>query len=510
MVLKRKLGAISLLFVSIGGMVGSGWLFGPFYAAQITGPAAILAWILGGILMMVIALTFAELSAMFPVTGGMARFIQFSHGPMASFTLAWIAWLAAIVVAPIETMALVQYASTYVPGLMQGHTLTLLGIVVSGLVMLSMCFLNSAGTHLFSKTNNGIIIWKLIIPAVTIVILFSASFHVQNFTSHGFMPMGFKGVVHALPVAGIIFSFIGYSPAIQLAGEAKNPQRAVPFAILGSISFCIGLFVLIQVVFVGAISPSFLGHGWAHLQFKNDVGPIAGLLTILGFVIFVKLLYIDAVISPFGTALIYTAATSRMNFAMSQNGYLPKFMQDTNKNHVPYKAMWVNFVVGLLFFLPFPGWQKMVSFLVSCFVLSYAVGPIALIALRQKLPDQNRPFRLPYVKVIAFVAFYICNLIVYWTSWDTISKMLIVIIIGYVILFVVKKRKVLEMRIKNALWLIPYLAGVGIISYFGAFKGKNDISFGEDFIVILIFSAVIFALAYFSIDHDTYYHEVQE
>ena len=104
------------------------------------------------------------------------------------------------------------------------------------------------------------------------------------------------GILSALPAAGVIFSFIGYSPAIQLAGEAKNPQRAIPLAIIGSISICIVLYVVLQAAFIGAVQTSSLAHGWAKMHFIGDAGPVAGIIASLGLVWFLKILYIDAVI----------------------------------------------------------------------------------------------------------------------------------------------------------------------------------------------------------------------
>jgi len=83
--LKRSIGTWGLLFAAVGGIVGSGWLFGPYYAARIAGPAAILSWVIGGCLMMVIAMTFAELSSTFPLAGGTVRFFATQSWPIGEF-----------------------------------------------------------------------------------------------------------------------------------------------------------------------------------------------------------------------------------------------------------------------------------------------------------------------------------------------------------------------------------------------------------------------------------------
>jgi amino acid transporter len=500
MTLRKEISKLGLLFAATGGIIGSGWLLGPYFTAQVAGPAAILSWLLGGLLMMVIAFTFAELSTTFPEAGGLVRFAQYSHGTFASFTIAWISWLAAVMVAPIETMAAVQYAANYIPELTYraAHTihLTHIGIAASGLLMLLMCTINCFSVRYFAKSNSVIVSWKLIIPLITIIILFTHRFTASNFVAHGgFIPNGFRGILTALPTAGVIFSFIGYSPAIQLAGEAKNPKKAVPIAIIGSITIAIVLYVLIETAFIGALNPADLVHGWSHLHYAGDSGPIAGLISAFGIVWFLVIIYADALISPAGTAFIYTASTSRINIAMSKNNHMPTWMQGLNRHAAPYKAIGFNFIVGMIFFMPFPGWQAMVSFIVSCFVIAYAIGPIACAHLRTSMPDVERPFRLPAYHTICLLAFYICNMVVFWTGWTVISKMLITMLIGYVVLGVRAYRKKMPLDLKRGFWLIPYLLGTAIISYLGSFGGgKNIIHFGWDFLIIAVFTVLIYRL----------------
>ncbi|HYF98348.1 MAG TPA: amino acid permease, partial [Coxiellaceae bacterium] len=248
---RRSIGPIGLLFCAIGGIIGSGWLLGPFFAAQIAGPAAVLSWAIGGVMMIIIALTYAELGAMLPIAGGTVRYLQFSHGTLASFTIGWVAWLAAAAVAPIETLALLHYSTNYLPNLMHEvngvSLLTGTGIAAAAVLMFIMCVLNILGVKLLTQANNLVVSLKLLVPILTLSLLLIVDFHPVNFTAHGFAPMGLQGVLAALPSAGVIFSFIGYNPAIQMAAEAKNPQRDVPFAILGALILCIILYVLLQI-----------------------------------------------------------------------------------------------------------------------------------------------------------------------------------------------------------------------------------------------------------------------
>src|SRR5204863_8989400 len=146
MSLHRRFTPLNLLMLSINGMVGSAWLFAPLYAAKIAGPGAIIAWLIGGFATVIIALTFAELSVLFPLAGGTAQIPQRSHGTFTSFIVSWIAWLSALTMAPIEVQAILQYAANYFTSLMHlvnnVPVLTGIGMIWATILMLVFCIIN--------------------------------------------------------------------------------------------------------------------------------------------------------------------------------------------------------------------------------------------------------------------------------------------------------------------------------------------------------------------------------
>jgi amino acid transporter len=155
-------------------------------------------------------------------------------------------------------------------------------------------------------------------------------------------------------------------------------------------------------------------------------------------------------------------------------------------------------MLGMFLFLPLPGWQAMVSFLVSGMVISYAMGPIALLCMRIELPHEKRHFRLPAAKIICLLAFYFCNLFSYWCGWETIWKLAIAMAIGVVVFIIScfrRKESMQSLGLQTGMWTVPYLLGLILISYLGSFGGKQIIPFGWDFVVIGIFSIVILFLA---------------
>src|SRR5260221_1123072 len=107
--LKRSVGFYGLMFVSLGSIIGSGWLLGALNAAEVAGPASVLSWILAACMLTLLALTYAELGATYPVAGGGGRFPYYSHGPIAGFTAGWASWLQAGFLSPIEVLAAITY-----------------------------------------------------------------------------------------------------------------------------------------------------------------------------------------------------------------------------------------------------------------------------------------------------------------------------------------------------------------------------------------------------------------
>jgi amino acid transporter len=505
MELNRRFSPLNLLMLSINGMLGSAWLFAPLYAAKIAGAGAIYAWVIGGLGTAIIALTYAELSVLLPVAGGTAQIPQLSHGTFTSFILSWTAWLSALTMAPIEVQAVLQYASTYFPSLTHMVNgiplLTGVGFFWALILMLGLCFINIASMKGLLRFNFVLFFFKVCVIAATIGMLLSVSFNSRNFAGIGTVittPGGWQSILAAVATGGVAFAFTGFKHGVELAGEAKKSAFGIPLAVVGSVVCCLLLYIGLQVAFIGALKPDAIAHGWQHLSFAGDVGPFAGLVAGLGLVWLLKMLYIDAAVSPLGAGLIWVTSTARILYAMGKVGYVPKVLTRLNSKDFPVWAIFTNFAVGMFLFLPLPGWQAMVSFLVSAMVISYAIGPVAVLCMRLELPLEKRYFRIPFPKTVCTLAFYFCNLLSYWTGWETMYKLAVALLIGFAVFYIAYFRGKLaakDIGFKAAYWIVPYLSGLTLISYLGAFGGKNVITFGWDFLVIAIFSLLMLYLA---------------
>ncbi len=478
--LRREIGFIGLLWASGGSIIGSGWLFGAQGALATAGPAAIISWVIGAVAILMLALVHAELGAMFPVAGGSGRFPHYAFGGAVGASFGWFAWLQAATVAPIEVMAVIQYgqhysfASSWMKVSGGQNVLTATGIVAAIVLMAVFTAINFLSVRKLAHTNSTATWWKVAVPVLTIIVLAVVAFHPGNFSAaDGFAPTGAAGVLAAVSTSGIIFALLGFEQADQLAGESANPKRDIPRAVIGGIAIGAVIYILLQIVFLAALPPSQIGSTWGASPFTTFSGPFAQLATLVGLGWLATILYVDAVISPGGTGLIYTTAASRVSYGLSRNGYVPTIYERTNRQGIPWFGLVTAFVVGCICFLPFPSWRSLVGLITSASVLMYAGAPLALGVFRSRLPEAERPYRAPAARVLAPASFAVANLLILWSGWTTDWKLGVAILIGYVILAANQALKLNptkpQFEVRSALWLPVYLVGMGLIVYLSDF-----------------------------------------
>lgn len=485
--LRRDVGFFGLLWISAGTTLGSGWLFGAFVVVTIAGPAALIGWLLAAVVMAPLALVYGELGAMFPESGGPGRFAHHAFGSLAGATFGWFSYLQAATIAPIEVLAAIQYLSTnsWASGLYDATkgTLSASGYVAAVVLMGIFVALNLLGIRLLSRANSAITIFKLAIPSLTALALIVAGFHVHNFTAAGgFFVHGGAGstqaILSAITAGGIAFALMGFEGALEVGGESTNPQRDLPRAVLGAFVICTVIYVAVQFAFIGALPPSLLSHvsSWTELAADPQLSraPFFALASLLGLAWLAWVMRVDAVISPAGTGLLYLTGASRLAFGLSRDGYVPKlFLVEDERSDVPLWGVIMSGALGLLFLLPFPSWNKLVSVVTGAVVLMYAGAPLALGSLRRSRPGMGRPYRLPAAGLLAPASFVFATYIAYWSGWQTISTLMIALVLGYGLMGVARSFH-LDLdppRIEwaSAWWLFPYLVGLSVVSYFGNF-----------------------------------------
>jgi amino acid transporter len=495
--LRREVGPIPLMFISLGSIIGSGWLLGALTAASAAGGASILSWLLAGAVMVLLALVHAELAAAYPFAGGTARYPKIAFGTLAGFAAGWVGWLQAATLAPIEVEAALSYLDHIWPGLVNADgALTGRGLGIGIALIAVFTIVNILGVQWLAESNRITMLWKTAVPVLTVIVLLAVSFHASNFTAGGgFAPFGAHGVFAALPL-GVMFALQGFEQAVQLGGESRNPQRDLPRALIGAVLIGTVIYIGLEIAFIGALDPANLLNGWSAPVGKGDFGPYATLATTLGLGWLAIILYIDAFVSPAGTGLVYAGTSARLAYALGHSGQVPRSVAKISKRGVPWVALLIAFVVGIVCFLPFPSWQGFVSLVTSAVVMMYGFAPVTLIALRRSDPDRVRPYRLKGASVISPLAFIAASEIIYWTSWPTVEKLLILIAVGLVIfglyyLFGNKTRRQ-PLDARAMLWVLPWFIGLGVISYLGQYGGLGVIPPWVDLVVVAVFALAVF------------------
>lgn len=504
---KRMVGLTSLTMISVGSMVGSGWLFGAYRASEIAGPAAIFAWIIGAIAVLFTALTFMEVATALPVSGGPVKYLEKTHGSVVGFLASWAIWLSFVSVIPIEAEASVQYMASWPWEWVKPLTthlfnpatgaLTWAGLSIAVLLMLVYFFLNFWSINLFTKSVNAITTYKLVVPVLTVALIIYAGFHPGNFESvnNTIAPFGWASVFTAVAISGIVFAYNGFQAALFFSGEATNPAKNIPRALIYSICFCAVLYVGLQIAFIGGVDPTNLAkYGW-HLNFSS---PFAQLALILGLHFLTLLLFIDAFISPSGTGIGYMGTVSRQLFGMSENGYMPKSCKKLDKKYgVPRTAMVINFIVGLIFLDMFRGWGQLAAVISVATVISFMVGPLTFGSLRKIAPELKRPIYLKWGHIISPLSFVISSELFYWSTWPLTGKVVFVILVGFLLFGYFQVKKGLGgfgQHIRSSIWIITMFAVMTLISYIGSskFGGINLLHYGWDMVTVAIAALVFY------------------
>jgi amino acid transporter len=512
--LARTVGFWGLMFVSLGSIIGSGWLLSALSATQTAGPAAIISWVLAAVMLSVLALVYAELGAAYPVAGGSGRFPFFSHGSLAGFIAAYSSWLQAVAIAPIEILGAITYVNSvhwvqknFDMIHLSGSKVGLLndkGLVVAAIGMVLFTAMNLAGAKFMSESNGLIVIWKTLVPLLALIVVASLSFHPGNFHSGGgFLPFGTHGIFAALPV-GVVFALQGFEQAVQLAGEAKDPQKDLSRAILTAMAIGATLYILLQAAFILAVKPSDVAQNW-----NNPLGGGAGdygawytLALAVGTGWLGTILIIDSVVSPCGTGIVYVGTTARLSYALGEMPELPTKLASTDRRGVPVWSIIVTAVVGLACFGPFPSWNKLVNLVTDATAIMYAFAPIALGALHKSDADRPRSYRMPMPQILLPAAFSFAGLLIYWGGFEFIWKIDLAIVLGLVLFYIgtIVKKTYDPTSVRHGYWVVPWLIGLTIISYLGEYGDGSKMELHKvpvlhnyaDIVITIVFSLVIY------------------
>ena len=468
-----KIGVIGLTAIGVGTMIGSGWLFSSYYAAKIAGVDAYISWVFAAIIVTLLGLCLAEIVTIFPKRGLMARLIVLSHNKEFAFIFTVATWLGLTAVIATEAAGSVQYISTLSTKLrpiifnIAKHQLTIYGLLIASCMIVIFGIINYWGIKLLSHSNVLMTICKIVIPVVTAIAIIFTVFHTQNFSNHLLKKStdNFSAIFIAMIGAGMVYSFNGFQNIVSFAEEAKNPKRDIPIAIFLAIIITLLVYVLLQTAFIGSMNPTLIQQkGWTSINFTSPFVQIVALLN-LNFI--TMILYIDSVVSPSGTGLIYAGSTTRLLTAMSQEKQMPSFFNKYSKHNFSRRSLIFTIFLAIIFLMLFKSWVSLVSLLTLLYIISYMSIPLCLSKLHYKKIKGS--FKLPMPNIVLPIMFVLLSWLYMFAKFPYTGYVALFAFIVYALFLIAQfeNKNSLKQKLKNSFLMFVYLIILGIISFLG-------------------------------------------
>ena len=478
-------------------MLGSGWLFAPYQAAHIAGPAALLSWVIGAVIVCLLALCFAEIAALYPRRGLSAIIPLLSHNRYFAFPFAIANWLGVVAVIALEADATTEYlihlAPSLRPLLFHHHHLTWIGNGISVILVLLFGLMNYWGSKTLIKANNIFTIFKILIPLFICLLVIFTSFHPQNFhnDTQSFAPYGYRAIFTAILSSGIVVAFNGFQTVISFANEIHKPARTIPLAVVIAVVVCLGIYLLLQTAFIGGLPPAMVAKGWNQLNFY---APVLQLMGAIGLGFYTSVAYFGATVAPVGSGIAFAGTSSRMFTAMSENKQMPIFFHLIHPNYgISRRSLIFNVGLALCFLLLFRSWANLAQVLGLLHIISYLPVPIALWALRGKIRDNKFPFLLPLGKTIACFLFVFFTYLITLGDPKTVTEVIAIffIFIALYLMTIVRSLSQLGRALKHLWFLTLYFISLTLLTWLSP-PHMLIYSVGEHLAIVVLISLLFF------------------
>ncbi|MER7760089.1 amino acid permease [Streptomyces sp. NPDC097619] len=407
--LRRSLTMWQLTMISIGATLGTGIFVVLGEAAPLAGPAVAISFVIAGLTALFSALSYAELAGSIPVAGSSYSYAYATMGELIAWICGWCLILEYGVSVAAVAVGWGEYLNELLDGtigvtipeavsapLGEGGFINLPALVV---VLMAMVFLMGGAKE--SARINAIMVGVKIVTLLLFIGIGFLGIKAGNYTP--LAPLGITGISAA--AATLFFSYIGFDAASTAGEEAKNPKRDLPRAIMISLLIVTVLYVLVAVVAVGALPwQQFEGTEAALAQIMKDV---------TGQSFWGVVLAAGAVIAIASVVFAVLYGQSRILFAMSRDGLMPKVFAKVNPKTGAPRA---NVVIVSLFcgalaaFIPLGELADATSIGT---LFAFALVNIAVIILRWKRPEMNRTFKVMLFPVTPILGFLFCAYLMY-------------------------------------------------------------------------------------------------
>ncbi|KUO89926.1 MAG: hypothetical protein AT712_02515 [Caldivirga sp. CIS_19] len=290
--------------------------------------------------------------------------------------------------------------------------------------------------------------------------------------------------------SGIVWAYEGFRQALEYAGEAENPHRDVPLALILSILIVALLYIALEVAFIGGVNwgkimlkgsnseyaiPIKPGD-WGNLVYSNWAGsPFYTELATSGVAVlaaFAVILLIDAWLSPAGTMGVYIGATARSLYGYQGRVTTLKYSAHCiGDSRHPGFSMVFTFILALLFLLPFPTWYQIVSISSTATVVNYLAGGSALVVLRRTVPELRRAYRVPLPWLIGLTSFVSSSMLIYLTGWPSLGYVFLVTAFGLPLMILGYRDKLGLSLVEASAASLAYWVTLGLVMYLGLVSG---------------------------------------
>jgi APA family basic amino acid/polyamine antiporter len=443
------MGAGSLTALGIASVVGAGiFVTTGAAAAQYAGPAVVFSFLLAGVAAAVTALCYAEMAAMIPAAGSTYSYAYATFGIFLAWFIGWDLLLEYLFAASTVAVGWSGYFDAMLQsiGITLPHSLTNAPFQDDGgvvnlpaiLIVLLTCGLLWAGTRESAKANNWMVALKL---SVLVLFIGFGIFYVTKSNWEPFVPdntghFGDFGITGVLRAAGVVFfAYVGFDAVSTAAAEARRPQRTIPIGLMATVGISTLLYVLIGIVMTGMVDYHRLDVADPIAEAVRAAGPSLGWLE--------SAVSIAAVIGLAATVLVTFYGQTRIFMRMASDGMLPDRLGAVGRFKTPGFATLVCAVAGGLCagFTPIDVLTNLVSIGT---LLSFVIVSGAVLVLRRRRPDLERPFRVPLVNVVAPTGMVSAALLIALLPVTTWIRLAVWLLIGLVIFFAYAKPRSTE------------------------------------------------------------------
>jgi APA family basic amino acid/polyamine antiporter len=421
--------------MGVGAIVGAGIFITPgIIAAQYTGPGVMLSFILAAVVCSLAALCYSEFSSTIPLAGSAYTYVYAVFGEFIAWILGW----ALISEYLFAVSSVAASWSAYFQNILAGFHLKLPAALQAAygtagmphaifdlpafVITMIIAVLLIGGVRESARVNAVMVILKI---SVILLFILIAAFYVKPANYHPFLPFGMKGIVSGAAVA--FYAYIGFDAVSTASEEVKNPKRDMPIGIVSSLVVASGLYIALSAVLVGIVKYNKL----------NVADPVAFALHFIHQDWVSGIISLGAVVGMTTVLLVMSYGGTRLVFAISRDGLLPKTFSKLNpKTHVPVANTWIFGLVASIFACIIPI-DKIAELVNIGTLFAFAMVSIGIVFLRRdpQFKNLDTAFKVPFYPVLPIISFILCVALMFELRLFTWTAFFIWLVIGLIVYF---------------------------------------------------------------------------